>query len=75
MSNFENICAGDIVKFRVPNGFRRVGYSRGKARTIRDYKVVQAKVNPLLIFEDHVVANYGSCGTVVDKENFISVVI
>lgn len=37
-------------------------------------KTVTAKVNPLLIFETHVVCNYGHFGTVVNDSNFVRIV-
>lgn len=45
------------------------------ACTTKEYQVRTAKVNPLLVFEDHVVVNRGNNGTVVDRSNFISQVI
>lgn len=39
--------------------------------TLRD-REYKAKVNPLLIFENHVMVNYGLCGTYVDSNNYVS---
>jgi hypothetical protein len=61
----ERISAGDTIAFRVPAGMGRRG---------RDWKVVEAKVQRLLVFDDHVVAKYGSSGTVVDDSNFVNLV-
>lgn len=62
---FQGIKAGDVVEFQ-----RYFGLSLSKGR---DVSVYQAKVNPLLIFEDHVVVNYGNNGSVVNASNFIRV--
>ncbi len=36
---------------------------------LRDVKT--ARVNPLLIFDTHVCVCYGSCGTVVNADNYL----
>jgi hypothetical protein len=61
----EHISAGDTIAFRVPAGMGRRG---------RDWKVVEAKVQRLLVFDDHVVAKYGSSGAVVDDTHFVNLV-
>lgn len=38
---------------------------------LRDGRIAAANVNPLLIFDTHVVVNRGTCGTVVDPVNYI----
>lgn len=37
----------------------------------RHGKVQKAKVNRLLIFENHVMVNAGTCGTLVDESNYV----
>lgn len=37
----------------------------------RDGKTKRAKVNPLLIFSDHVMVNAGTFGTYVDEQNYV----
>lgn len=37
----------------------------------RDGKTKKAKVNPLLIFSDHVMVNAGTFGTYVDESNYV----
>lgn len=59
---FQNIKPGDRVRFLL----RPTGRGYTEAFT--------AKVNPLLIFPDHVVVNHGNNGTVVDSRNFIKVI-
>ena len=70
MTTFESLRGGDTIKFRVRNGMTT---KNGKARC--EWSVRTAKVNPLLCFEDHVVVNHTSTGTVVDRTNFISLII
>lgn len=65
MNTFKGIKAGDRVAFWV-----KIGLPLGGKPEMRR---CNGKVNPLLIFEDHVVVNHGSCGTVVDESNLIVV--
>ncbi len=65
--SFNNLKPNQRITFRIPNGLRLT--KNGQVE--QEYKTVSAKVNPLLIFETHVVANYGPCGQVVDSENFV----
>jgi hypothetical protein len=60
---FKGIGAGDRVKFLVYAGMGRNG---------PEYREATATVNRLLIFEDHVVVNHGTCGQVVNAENYIA---
>jgi len=59
---FKDIKAGDKITFN--------SYA-GRGLKGPEYKRKTAKVNPLLIFENHVVVNYGTFGQVVDQGNFI----
>lgn len=63
---FNNLKPNQRITFRIPNG---LAIKNGKV--VQEYKRVSAKVNPMLIFETHVVANYGHFGQVVDSQNFI----
>lgn len=65
-STFKGIIAGDRVKFRVCNG-----RSIKNGKVVQDYAVRTAKVNPLLLFEDHVVVYHGTFGQVVDSDNYL----
>ena len=65
---YRNLKPNQKISFKISNGLRL----NKRGQIVQDYKIVSAKVNPLLIFEDHVVANYGHCGTVVDDSNFVS---
>ncbi len=60
---FMGIEAGDRVTFRMYAGRGLKG---------PEYKPKTAMVNPLLIFEDHVVVNHGAMGQVVNTTNYIS---
>lgn len=62
MTTFKGIKAGDRVTCLVYNGMGRGG---------PEYKEKTAKVNPLLIFETHVVVNIGTFGQVVNDGNYI----
>lgn len=67
--SFENLRGGDRIRFRMPGG---LGIKAG--RTFREYSERTAKVQPMLVFETHVVVNLGGRhGTpfVVDAENYI----
>lgn len=66
--NYRNLKPNQKIRFKIPNG-QRLDFKTGQI--IQEYKTVSAKVNPLLIFEDHIVANYGVFGTVVDDSNFV----
>ncbi len=68
--SFKNIQAGDRITFFCPNGIT-IQHGVG---SVQQYSKKTAKVNPLLIFEDHVVVNWGNNGAVVDEENFIKAV-
>jgi hypothetical protein len=58
--SFKNLQRGDKVRFLV--------YANGRFSPPVERV---ARVNPLLIFPDHVVVNYGTFGTVVDDRNFV----
>ena len=67
--SFENLKGGDRIRYWRANGTKLEG---GKAVT--DWKQKVAKVQPLLVFADHVVVNEGGrYGTpyVVDAGNYI----
>lgn len=69
--SFQNLKGCQKVKFWMPNGLKLVN---GKAE--QEWKQKVAKVQPMLVFPDHVVVNLGGKhGTpfVVDAGNFISV--
>lgn len=66
--SFKGITAGSRVTFMQNNGLR-INWHNG--RTMPDRKKVTAKVNPLLIFETHVVVG-GGMGQVVNEENYVS---
>jgi hypothetical protein len=59
---FQNIKAGDRVRFAI------------RAPTGPILSHITAKVNPLLIFDHHVVVNHGNNGTVVDSRNFLCII-
>ena len=63
--SYKGIKPGDRVKFKQYAGMGLKG---------PEYKEAVAKVNPLLIFDEHVVVNYGNNGQVVNAKNFIGVV-
>lgn len=63
---YRNLRPNQLIRFYVDNGMR---LEKGKLVKIR--RAVRSRVNPLLIFETHVVAKYGHFGTVVNDENFI----
>jgi hypothetical protein len=69
MKSFHDIKPGQRIRFTVHEGLR---LDRG--RLVPVVKTVTRKVNPLLIFETHVVCNYGHFGTVVDESNFVRIV-
>lgn len=54
MALLANVQAGDKVTALFPGG---LGLKDGKA--VREYKERTGKVNPLLIFKDHIVINLG----------------
>lgn len=62
-TTFQNLAAGDRVTFKAyaGRGLRGPEYTTRRARVLR-----------YLTFPDHVIVNHGSCGTLVDAENFIS---
>lgn len=60
--SFKNIRTGDRVVFLAYNGMGPNG---------PEFKEVNGRVNPLLIFEDHVVVNHGNNGHVVNADNYI----
>lgn len=67
--SFQNLKGGDRIRFLRPNGLKLQG---GKATP--EYRATTAKVQRLLVFEDHVVVNLGGqYGTpyVVDSTNYI----
>jgi len=70
MSTFESLRGGDLISFRV-----RSGTTSRRGKIVAEWATRRARVNPLLCFADHVVANYTSSGTVVDRHNFISLII
>jgi hypothetical protein len=59
---FENLCAGDSVRFVAQTG---IGL-RGPEYTERT-----ARVLPLLVFTDHVQVAYGPHGHTVNASNFV----
>jgi hypothetical protein len=66
---FQNLRGGDRVRFRMRAGMKIVGTS-----VVPDYVTRVARVQPMLVFEDHVVVNLGGrYGTpaVVDASNFL----
>jgi hypothetical protein len=52
--SFQNLRGGDRIRFLIPNGKRIVN-----GRVEQEYKAVVAKVQPMLVFDDHVIANLG----------------
>lgn len=64
---YRNLKPNQIVRFYVSNGTRLTK----SGKIVVDRKAVRSRVNPLLIFEDHVVVKHGTFGTVVDDSNFI----
>lgn len=60
---FQNLQAGDVVRFLVPT----VG--RNSPPAVRTASVLR-----YLTFDRHVVVNYGACGYVVDVTNFVRIV-
>ena len=65
MNTYKGLQGGQKVKFKVYDG---MGIDGPK------YAVKIAKVNPMLIFDDHVCVNHGWAGTVVDDRNFMGIV-
>lgn len=66
---FQNLKGGDKVRFRMRSGMKVVG-----RKAVPDYVEKVAKVQPLLVFADHVVVNLGGQygkPYVVDAGNFI----
>ena len=68
---YRNIKRGDRIRFKTQEGLQ---LDRKTGRLMPVIKTVTAKVNPLLIFETHVVCNYGHFGTVVNDSNFVRIV-
>lgn len=67
--SFQGLKGGDRIRFLRPNGLKVMG---GKAT--QEYRATTAKVQPMLVFEDHVVVNMGGqYGTpyVVDSGNYL----
>ena len=67
--SFQGLKGGDRIRFWMPNG---MGIRGG--RTVREWKQRAAKVQPMLVFQDHVVVNLGGQhGTpyVVDSSNYL----
>jgi hypothetical protein len=65
-NTFQDLNAGDTVRFRMPNGIGRNG---------PEYKAAKGTVIKYLVFQDHVCVNVGRGNPqVVDSRNFISVV-
>jgi hypothetical protein len=67
--SFHNLKGGDRIRFRMPNGLRLVN-----GRAVPEFKTRAAKVQPLLVFADHVVVNLGGAygrPHVVTEENFV----
>lgn len=58
---FQGIQSGDLITFWKYSGRGLKG---------PEYKITTAKVNPLLIFDSHVVVG-GGCGQVVNMDNYI----
>lgn len=66
---FRDLKANQLIKCRIPNG-QRLDFKTG--RIIQEYKVIRARVNPMLMFETHVVVNHGPFGQVVNEENIVT---
>lgn len=67
--SFMNLKGGDRIRFLMPNG-----KSIRDGKVVQDYKARTARVQPLLVFEDHVIVNlggkYGTPGY-VDSTNYL----
>lgn len=65
---FRGLKANQLIRCKVPNG-QRLDLKTGKI--IQEFKVIRARVHPLLMFETHVVVKHGSFGQVVNEENIV----
>jgi hypothetical protein len=59
---FRGFRPGQMITFRVPNGLSFTGK--------QEYKVKRGKI--IMCFENHVVANHGSFGQVVNDQNCVT---